>query len=171
MLAAELQLPASARQQLRLGMPLLDIGALTIDEALLHKPSRLTPLEFECVKAHTLQGASVVAGIPDLRGLAPLVRSHHERWDGTGYPDGLHGEHIPRLARIAGVADTFEALTSKRPYRPALPAEQAWQELERLAGSHLDPLCVQTFVKLRPRIDPILFQKQVTHAGPLTTQA
>ena len=88
--------------------------------------------------------------------MIPIVRHHHEHWDGSGYPDGLTNEQIPLIARIVSVADTFDAMTSSRPYRPALPAEQAFIELIRKAGTHFDPTCVYAFLRLRPNIEAMM---------------
>ena len=85
--------------------------------------------------------------------MIPIVRHHHERWDGQGYPDGLASMSIPRLARIVAVADAFDAMTSNRPYRPAMSLPTAFDELERNKGTHFDPECVGAFMKLRPRIE------------------
>jgi HD-GYP domain-containing protein (c-di-GMP phosphodiesterase class II) len=90
--------------------------------------------------------------------MIPIVRHHHERWDGKGYPDGLSQHGIALTARVVAVADAFDAMTSDRPYRRAMPAEVAFQELLAKAGSHFDPACVQAFLRLRPRILEILRQ-------------
>src|SRR5947208_3978181 len=116
MLGRQLALPAADLYLLVIGTPLHDIGIVGVDEAILRKPGRLTPEEFEEMKKHTTKGVAIVSTIPDLHSIIPIVRSHHERWDGTGYPDGLKGEDIPLLARIVGVVDAFDAITSDRPY-------------------------------------------------------
>src|SRR5205807_10186771 len=89
---------------------------------------------------------------PDLRRVIPIVRSHHERWDGKGYPDGLVGEAIPRLARIVAVADTFDAMTSERPYRKGMAPEIAFAEVEKQSGKQFDPECAAAFVAIRQRV-------------------
>jgi HD-GYP domain-containing protein (c-di-GMP phosphodiesterase class II) len=98
--------------------------------------------------------------MPDLAGLIPIVRSHHERWDGRGYPDGLAGEKISRLARVVAVADAFDAMTSDRPYRDALTIEGAFAELESQAGGHFDPECIAAFRRLQPEIETVLAQEK-----------
>src|SRR4029434_9800540 len=102
---------------LRTGTPLHDVGKIGIDDAILRKPDRLTREEFEIMKTHTTKGAKILEQIPDLLPIIPIVRSHHERWDGKGYPDGLVGEAISPLARVVALADAFDAMTSDRPYR------------------------------------------------------
>ena len=90
--------------------------------------------------------------------MIPIVRHHHERWDGSGYPDGLTQEQIPQIARIVAVADAFDAMTSDRPYRPAMPADRAFLELIGKAGAHFDPNCVYAFMRLRQKIERMLQQ-------------
>src|SRR4029077_17742205 len=97
MLAQKLELPEDEIELIRMGGPLHDIGKIGIDDAVLRKPGRLTPEEFVAMQAHTTKGAAILATIPDLAPVIPIVRSHHEKWDGTGYPDGLAGEAIQRL--------------------------------------------------------------------------
>jgi HD-GYP domain-containing protein (c-di-GMP phosphodiesterase class II) len=153
MLAEALQLSPAERYQIQLGTPLHDIGKIGVDDAVLRKPAKLTPQEFEQMKAHTWKGAVILQTIPDLAPVIPIIRHHHERWDGTGYPDRLASEQISPLARIVAVADAFDAMTSDRPYRPSMSPDQAFQELRDKAGSHFDPECVQAFMRLRPRVE------------------
>jgi HD-GYP domain-containing protein (c-di-GMP phosphodiesterase class II) len=159
MLAEELKLATTALHQLRIGTPLHDIGKIGIDDAILRKPGKLTPEEFEQMKLHTVKGAAILEAIPDLTPLLPIIRSHHERWDGRGYPDSLSGDSISPLARIVAVADAFDAMTSDRPYRPALSVDQAFTELVSQSGAHFDPACIQAFLCLRPRVQIILEQE------------
>ena len=115
-----------------------DIGKRYVPREVLDKPGPLLTHERQLVEAHAGVGASMLqqAG---LRAEAAVVRNHHERWDGTGYPDRLHGDAIPLESRIIAVADTFDAMTSDRPYRAAIPARVALDEIERVAGYQLDP--------------------------------
>src|SRR5262249_46587368 len=103
-------------------------------------------------------GVALLASIPDLEPVLPIVRSHHEHWDGSGYPDGLVGERIPRLARIVAVADAFDSMISPRPYRPALRLDKAFAELLDQAGVQFDGECVQAFLRARPRIEELALQ-------------
>lgn len=136
-----------------LGTPLHDIGKIGVDDAVLRKAGRLTEEEYTKMKAHTVIGGQIIGSIPDLASILPIVRNHHERFDGTGYPDQLMGNEIPVLARLVSVADAFDAMTSDRPYRPAYGVERAFNELERLAGSQFDPKLVQVFLSIRPKIE------------------
>ncbi len=156
MLAEELRLSPAERQQIAIGAPLHDIGKIAVADAILLKPGKLTPAEFEEMQGHVAKGAALLANIPGLTPMLPIVRHHHERWDGSGYPDGLAGEAIPLLARVVAVADAFDAMTSDRPYRLAMPLDDALAELATRAGSHFDPRCVQAFTRLRPRIERML---------------
>ncbi len=153
LLAEQLNLSALERHHIRIGTPLHDIGKIGIDDAILRKPGRLTPDEFEMMKSHTLKGAAILEPIEGLGPVIPIVRHHHERWDGNGYPDGLASDKISRLARVVAVADAFDAMTSHRPYRPAMPAEKAFEELVRMAGSHFDPACVDAFLAVRAKVE------------------
>jgi putative nucleotidyltransferase with HDIG domain len=153
MLAEELRLSAAERYHIQIGTPLHDIGKIGVEDAILRKPGRLTPDEFEHMKLHTVKGAAILETIPALQPVIPIVRSHHERWDGTGYPDRLASEQISQMARIVAVADAFDAMTSNRPYRTALPPAAAWTELVNKAGSHFDPAVVQAFLGLRGRVE------------------
>jgi putative nucleotidyltransferase with HDIG domain len=156
LLADELQVTPTERYHLQIGTPLHDIGKIGIDDAVLRKPDRLTPEEFEHMKQHTVKGAAILESINALSPMIPIVRHHHERWDGKGYPDGLAADQIARCARIVAVADAFDAMTSDRPYRQALPIALAFAELARQAGSHFDPACVAAFLRLRPYVERLL---------------
>ncbi|HEV2874312.1 MAG TPA: HD domain-containing phosphohydrolase [Thermoleophilaceae bacterium] len=131
---------------LRYGAVFHDIGKLAVPEAILNKPGPLTAEEFEIVQRHTVIGEQILAPVEFLADVLPLVRGAHERWDGTGYPDGLAGEQIPLGARIVFACDTYEAMTTPRPYRAALPEEQARAELRRVAGTQLDPRVVDALL-------------------------
>src|SRR5262249_31820638 len=139
-----------------IGTPLHDIGKIGIQDAILLKPDRLTAEEFELMKSHTVKGAAILEPIPALAPVIPIVRSHHERWDGQGYPDGLAMDKINLLARIVAVADAFDAMTSPRPYRPAMPMEKALAELAAKAGTHFDPVCVNAFLAVPHKIRQII---------------
>jgi ribonuclease P protein subunit RPR2 len=121
------------------GFLLHDVGKLAIPDAILYKPNALTQGERELMAQHPVVGAQLVADIGFLREAVEIVRSHHERWDGTGYPDGLRGEEIPLAARVFAVADVLDALTTKRPYRPASSLTDARKMIMAEAGAHFDP--------------------------------
>jgi hypothetical protein len=156
LLAEEISLPREAHRHLELGAPLHDIGKISLDDAILRKPGKLTPDEFTLMKLHPVTGVSLLQGVLDLQPVLPIVRHHHERWDGTGYPDGLSAEQISPVARVVAVADAFDAMTSHRPYRPAMSLNGAMAELLRRSGSHFDPQCVHAFMRLRYRVEQIL---------------
>ncbi len=151
-LGRQLNLSSHDLKWIRLGTPLHDIGKIGIDDAILRKPGGLTPNEFKIMQSHTVKGAAILGTIPDLAPVIPIVRSHHERWDGKGYPDGLAGEAIPRLARIVAVADTFDAMTSDRPYRKGMAVELAFVELEKQSGKQFDPECAEAFLAIQDSI-------------------
>jgi putative nucleotidyltransferase with HDIG domain len=152
LLAEGLEMRLDDVELIRLGTPLHDIGKIGIDDAILRKPDKLTDAEFEIMKSHTVKGAEIVQTVPDLRPIIPIVRSHHERWDGRGYPDGLAGEAISPLARVVAVADAFDAMTSDRPYRKGMAPEVAFAEVQKGAGRQFDPTCAATFLALRETI-------------------
>lgn len=124
-----------------------DIGKISVPDAVLMKPGKLTDAEFETMKHHAERGAHITRQTRVLAHVAVVVRAHHERFAGGGYPDGLAGDAIPLEARIISVADTFDALTSTRVYRPMRPWKDAVAELRRVAGTQLDPRCVAAFVE------------------------
>jgi ribonuclease P protein subunit RPR2 len=127
------------------GFLLHDIGKVAIADAILYKPGALTPEERAVMKRHPVIGSEIIAGIDFLGDAATVVRSHHERWDGTGYPDGLAGEAIPIAARVFAVADVLDALTTDRPYRPASTFAQAREMIVRESGTHFDPGVIRAF--------------------------
>lgn len=127
-----------------------DIGKVNIPDQILMKPSKLTNEEFEIIKTHPVVGAEAVKNIEGLKGNICVIRSHHERWDGKGYPDNLQGENIPLLARIVAIADAFDAMTSSRSYRNALPAEEAYKRIIEGKGTQFDPNLVEEFKKVFP---------------------
>ena len=150
----ELGLSPKELDQLRTGGPLHDIGKIGIDDAILRKPERLTDAEFEVMKTHTNLGDEILKSIPELKDIRPIVRSHHERWDGRGYPDKLAGEDIPLLARVLAVGDAFDAMTTKRPYNlgQIKTPEQAFAEVERCSGSQFDPRCALAFLEVKAQV-------------------
>lgn len=125
-----------------------DVGKAQVPDAILKKPGPLTVEERRAIEKHTLWGYDLLAEDDEFSAACQVARSHHERWDGSGYPDGLAGEDIPLAARIAAVADVYDALISERPYKHAWPARDALAEIERIAGSHLDPQIVAAFLEL-----------------------
>jgi hypothetical protein len=156
LLADALRLPPPERYHIEIGAPLHDIGKIGIDDAILRKPGKLTDEEYERMKQHTVLGANILQSIHNLAPMIPIVRHHHERWDGRGYPDGLAREQISQTARIVAVADAFDAMTSDRPYRRALSADAAFAELVAKAGTHFDPACANTFVRLRTQVEALM---------------
>jgi ribonuclease P protein subunit RPR2 len=130
---------------LEFGFLLHDIGKIGVSDAILHKPGRLTDDERDAMRRHPLIGEEIVRGIDFLAGARQVVRSHHERWDGAGYPDRLAGEQIPLAARVFAVADTFDALTSDRPYRAAASFGAARRVIAAAAGSQFDPTVAAAF--------------------------
>jgi HD-GYP domain-containing protein (c-di-GMP phosphodiesterase class II) len=152
LLASHLKLPAEEQKLIKIGTPLHDIGKIGIDDAILRKPGKLTPEEFAAMKTHTVKGAAILATVVGFEPCIPIARSHHEQWSGQGYPDGLAGEKIPRLARIVAVADAFDAMTSDRPYRNGMPAQVAFDEVRNQSGKQFDPECAAAFLSIQERI-------------------
>jgi putative nucleotidyltransferase with HDIG domain len=142
----------------RRGAMLHDLGKLSIMDTILRKPERLTSDEFTIIKSHPVVGAKILEPLRFLARETCAVRHHHERFDGTGYPDGLRGEDIPHVARVVAVADVFDAITSNRPYRTALPLAEAREEIAAGSGSHFDPAVVEAFLKI-----PLARLEEITH--------
>jgi len=147
-----------------------DIGKLAIPDAILNKPGRLTPEEFDYVKHHPRRGCAIIQHIDSLQDKVPGILHHHEWCDGSGYPDGLAREDIPLDARIIAVADVYDAITSLRAYRQPLSRPDAIEHLRREAGPHLDPACVEVFIERSER-EPIIItdftaQLSVDQLGP-----
>ncbi|MEO2088758.1 MAG: HD domain-containing phosphohydrolase, partial [Gemmataceae bacterium] len=160
-LGTHLGLPHDQIELIRTGTPLHDIGKIGIGDEILRKPGKLTPAEFAVMQTHTTLGAEYLANIPELQPIIPIVRNHHERWDGTGYPDRLAREDIPLLARIVAVADAFDAMTSDRPYhvgKKGRPAAEALAEVERQAGRQFAPDCARGFVEIRDEIVQAMYE-------------
>ena len=140
--------PADARI-IGLAGRLHDIGKVAIPDAILLKAGRLSAEEWVMMQEHPVVGADIVGRVPALRGLAPLIRGHHERWDGAGYPDRLAGAAIPLGARILALVDAYSAIKTDRPYRPARDADWALDELRRCAGAQFDPAVVEALARVR----------------------
>lgn len=143
--------------------PLHDVGKINIPDHVLNKPGKLTPEEYEIIKTHTTMGRkimekaiSTVEGENYLKEARNMAAYHHERWDGKGYPEGLHGEVIPLAARIMAVADVFDALASPRVYKPAFPLEKALSIIQEGAGTQFDPKCVEVFMEALPEVKEVL---------------
>ena len=143
--------------------PLHDVGKINIPDEILNLPRKLTDEEFEVIKTHTTAGKAIiekaittVQGGNYLKEARNMAAYHHERWDGKGYPEGLHGEVIPLSARIMAVADVFDALTSPRVYKPAFPLEKALEIITEGSGSQFDPKCVEAFMDSLPEVRVIL---------------
>lgn len=150
LLAKRLGLSEREQSIIRLGGLLHDVGKVAIPDAVLNKAGKLTPEEFGVIKSHPIVGHQIIGFIPQLRSVHPIVRHHHERWDGKGYPDGLAREEIPLLARVLAVADTFDAMTTNRSYRSALSPTEAMQEILRCAGTQFDAQVAEIFAQFEP---------------------
>ena len=142
-------------QAIRVAALLHDIGMLAIPECILWKSDPLTDEELEMVRRHPKVGADILESVPFPLPVAPLIRSHHERWDGRGYPDGLSGEQIPIGARILAVAEMYDTLTSNRPYHNAISHDAALQLLTQEAGASIDPALIKQFIKVLSTIEEI----------------
>ena len=152
-LARKVDPELAARPEVAYGFFLHDIGKVGIPESILCKTSPLTELEWVVMRSHPNQGARIVEPIPFMGEAVEIVRSHHERFDGSGYPLGLAGEEIPLSARIFAIADSFDAMTSDRPYRSALSTETAVKEILAGSGTQFDPTCVEAFEELAAEDD------------------
>ena len=140
-----LELPEQEVTTIRIGGYLHDVGKIAIADRILLKPGKLTDEEYREMQRHSELGEAIVDTHAAMAGIAKIVRHHHERWDGAGYPDRKAGADIPLGARIVAIADAFSAMTNDRVYRKALPIEEAWAELDRHAGRQFDPELVELF--------------------------
>jgi HD-GYP domain-containing protein (c-di-GMP phosphodiesterase class II) len=146
LIADELAVAAELRQTIAKGALLHDVGKLHVDESILSKPGPLTADERRTIETHPLEGERMI-GLAVEPGVAQVVRAHHERWDGSGYPAGLAGDKIPLAARVVAVADAYLAMREERPYRKRIDKDAAVRELSKCAGSQFDPACVQALIR------------------------
>ena len=171
-LAVEIGLPRADVDLVFTTGTLHDVGKIGVPDAILKKPGHLSDEERTVMETHPALGEVIVKKAPQLSATLPGVRSHHERWDGKGYPDGLSGENIPLLARVLAVADTFDAMTSDRPYRKGLSMAVALGEIEKNAGTQFDPHLAPVFVALmRSRIESRESANETAPALPLLARA
>ncbi len=147
-LAVALKVPGDSRRAVKLGAILHDVGKIGVSDSILLKPGALNDEEWKIMRSHPAIGERMLRGIDFLQPALPIIRHHHERWDGRGYPDGLTASNIPIGARIVAVCDTFDAMTSDRPYRKALPLDQACAEIDANSGSQFDPTCARLLVEV-----------------------
>jgi putative two-component system response regulator len=154
-LASAAGMPDAAAELLGHAAVLHDVGKVGIPDRILGKPGHFDDDERAVMQTHTTIGADILAGSSSalIQLAAVIARSHHERWDGTGYPDGLRGEEIPLAARISAVSDVFDALLSPRPYKPAWPLDAVLAELRDQRGRQFDPALVDAFLELVPTLD------------------
>jgi len=171
LIAQQIDLPHAEQELILRAAPMHDVGKIAIRDDILLKPGRLDPMEFEIMKTHAEKGYELLRGsASSLLDTAALIAwTHHEKFDGSGYPRGLAGEAIPLYGRIVAVADVFDALTTERPYKKAWEIEHALRFLEEGAGSHFDPACVNAFIA---RLDEALairarFQDESPLLAPL----
>ncbi len=148
-IARYLSLSDTEVQRMWLAGYLHDIGKIGIKETVLNKPGKLDEEEWDLIQQHPVVAGRILGPIPEFSDIIDIIVHHHERYDGTGYPDGLEGSSIPLGARILAVADTYDALTSRRPYRDPLALEEAYRILEEAAGTYLDPVIASAFLNLK----------------------
>ena len=156
-------LTANQVSALKAGALLHDIGKLAVPPHILNKPGRLTPAEFDKMKIHTVVGAQILGRVDFPYPVIPIVRHHHEQWDGGGYPDGLRGEQIPITARIISVVDCFDSVREDRPFRRGMTREEAVALLLRGSGSHFDPTVVKLFIEHLPRFEATIEELGLQH--------
>jgi putative nucleotidyltransferase with HDIG domain len=155
--ARELGVPGERLDAVRFGGLFHDIGKIGVPDHILTKPGTLDPEEYDAIKRHPADGAEIVSHFSRLREAVPLIRHHHERWDGNGYPDQLAGTEIPTEAYLVGLADAWDAMTTDRPYRPALTVEEAATEVRRCRGTQFSPAVVDAFFAALRR-QPAIFE-------------
>jgi putative nucleotidyltransferase with HDIG domain len=147
LIADQLAVAADVRRTIAKGALLHDVGKLRVDEGILSKPGPLTRAERSEIERHPVEGEQIIANSVE-PGVAQVVRAHHERWDGSGYPAGLAGGQIPLAARVVAVADAYLAMREERPYRKRIDKDEARRELRKCAGSQFDPRCVQALLRV-----------------------
>ncbi|HEU5422561.1 MAG TPA: HD-GYP domain-containing protein, partial [Nitrolancea sp.] len=151
------ELTFEQREAILIAAPVHDIGKIGTSDLVLQKPGKLTDEERDHINRHAADGGDILSNLSLYRHAAVIVRHHHERWDGKGYPDGLAGETIPIGARVIAVADTFDAMTTDRPYRAGLTPQRALEEIQRCAGTQFDPRVAEIFLRLmscyRPAVE------------------
>jgi putative nucleotidyltransferase with HDIG domain len=155
-LGREMGLSHERLYEIHLGGLLHDVGKIGIPDAILLKPAGLTRAEYEVMKSHAVLGARILAGIPGLRAVADIILSHHEMFDGGGYPTGIAGRDIPLGSRIIAVSDTYLSLTESRPYRNGQPQTKAMKEIRRVAGRQLDPDVVDALLTILERENRVI---------------
>src|SRR3979490_329434 len=165
--AKELGFPEDEIEALRAAALLHDIGKLAIPEHIINKPGHLTPEEFEKIKIHTLVGAEILERVAFPYPVAPIVRSHHERWDGTGHPDGLKGEQIPMGARVLAAVDCRDAMSSHRQYQSAMSLDAAMEKVASMSGSAFEPRIVEVLKRRYPELE-MMVQSDSMSAGEAT---
>jgi GAF domain-containing protein len=141
-----MQLEEAAQLELEFAARLHDVGKIRVPDAILNKPGPLDDEESQTIRCHSTWGSDTLARIPGLEAVATIVRFHHERWDGRGYPDGLCGARIPLASRIIAICDAYGAMTTDRPYRQAIPHDTALEEIRSARGAQFDPAVVDVFV-------------------------
>jgi HD-GYP domain-containing protein (c-di-GMP phosphodiesterase class II) len=164
--ACELRLPERAVKEVEQVALLHDVGKMAIPDRVLLKRGPLDELEWEAVRAHPAIGARIVGSVDDLAHLAPAIRSGHERWDGSGYPDSLSGDDIPVTSRITAVCDAYDAMISERPYRAALAPESALTEVRRNAGSQFCPSAAAGLLSVLERMPELATARRRPLSGP-----
>jgi putative two-component system response regulator len=169
-IAKRLSLPAAEQDILFQAAPMHDVGKIGIPDSILLKPGALDEAEFDVIKQHTVIGNQILGGSAAelLQAAAEIALTHHERFDGSGYPMQSAGEQIPLRGRVVAVADTFDALTSQRPYKAAWPPALAWAFLEQNVGLRFDPACVAAFIGAQPEAEEIrsAFPDTAAEGGP-----
>lgn len=152
LLAEEMSYSSDVRERIEIAALLHDVGKIGVNEALLNKPGRLTEEEFDQIKEHSANGADIVSEIKDMSFISTIIKHHHERWDGMGYPDGLSEDEIPIESRIIAVADAYDAMTSDRSYREGYSHEKAVSIIKEEKGKQFDDLVVEAFLKIDQNI-------------------
>jgi len=155
--AMELALPEEEVERVRMAGRLHDLGKIGTRDAVVNKEGPLTAEEFEHVKQHVIIGAQILAPLVHLGDIVQMVKSHHERFDGTGYPDGLRGQEIPEGGRVIAAAEVYDALTTSRPYQEKMTPEQAVERMADLSGTVLDPKVYEALVRIVARRQTLVF--------------